>query len=134
MALCAHPTRLYAHHRSPAALHARRCRIRPVVVRADAAAAPETQPSAQKPVVVVTGCSSGIGKQTALQLSQKGWRVFAGVRRDEDAAAVKGLGASIEPLFIDVARYCICACAALHVLHCTAPRKLLQGGRRDWVA
>ena len=31
-------------------------------------------------VVLVTGCSSGIGLETALELAQRGWRVFASVR------------------------------------------------------
>ena len=35
--------------------------------------------------VVVTGASSGIGRATALMLDSKGYRVFAGVRKDEDA-------------------------------------------------
>ena len=35
--------------------------------------------------VVVTGTSTGIGAATALHLADKGFHVFAGVRREADA-------------------------------------------------
>lgn len=38
--------------------------------------------------VVVTGASSGIGKAVALGLAERGFRVYAGVRRPEDADAL----------------------------------------------
>jgi NAD(P)-dependent dehydrogenase (short-subunit alcohol dehydrogenase family) len=34
--------------------------------------------------VVITGCSSGFGRVTALHLAQHGWQVFATVRRETD--------------------------------------------------
>lgn len=34
--------------------------------------------------ILITGCSSGIGYAAAKTLSQRGWRVFATCRRDED--------------------------------------------------
>ena len=43
-----------------------------------------------KPSILITGCSSGIGLCTALGLVERGWRVFATVRRDEDAAKLPG--------------------------------------------
>jgi NAD(P)-dependent dehydrogenase (short-subunit alcohol dehydrogenase family) len=49
--------------------------------------------------VVVTGASTGIGRATALHLANRGWRVLAGVRREEDGAA---LGSSVEPVILDV--------------------------------
>jgi len=49
---------------------------------------------------VVTGASSGIGRASALHLAAAGWRVFGGVRTDEDAAALEALG--VEPLRLDV--------------------------------
>ena len=37
---------------------------------------------------VVTGCSVGLGRATALGLARGGWRVFAGVRSGADAGAL----------------------------------------------
>jgi NAD(P)-dependent dehydrogenase (short-subunit alcohol dehydrogenase family) len=50
--------------------------------------------------VVVTGASTGIGEATALHLAALGFRVFAGVRRPEDAERLREGGA--EPLQLDV--------------------------------
>jgi NAD(P)-dependent dehydrogenase (short-subunit alcohol dehydrogenase family) len=38
--------------------------------------------------IVITGCSSGFGRVTALHLAQRGWRVFATVRKESDAASL----------------------------------------------
>ena len=38
--------------------------------------------------VVVTGCSSGFGRLTTLELARRGWRVFATVRKAEDQASL----------------------------------------------
>lgn len=52
---------------------------------------------------LVTGASTGIGHATALHLDGKGWRVFAGVRREEDAAALREAGSKrLVPLMLDV--------------------------------
>ena len=50
--------------------------------------------------VLVTGASSGIGETTALRLSRNGWRVLAGVRREEDAERLRAAG--LRPLLLDV--------------------------------
>ena len=34
--------------------------------------------------IVITGCSSGFGRLTALQLARQGWHVFGTVRKDDD--------------------------------------------------
>lgn len=55
--------------------------------------------------VVVTGCSTGIGRATALHLAGLGHRVFAGVRRSDDGQAlVEEAGTGIVPLVIDVSQ------------------------------
>jgi NAD(P)-dependent dehydrogenase (short-subunit alcohol dehydrogenase family) len=53
--------------------------------------------------VLVTGASTGIGRATALHLDAAGWRVFAGVRREEDAASLSEAGSQrLVPLMLDV--------------------------------
>jgi NAD(P)-dependent dehydrogenase (short-subunit alcohol dehydrogenase family) len=53
--------------------------------------------------VVITGASSGIGEACALYLAHLGFGVFAGVRKKEDAQALRARGAGrIESLFVDV--------------------------------
>jgi len=42
--------------------------------------------------ILITGCSSGIGRCVAEGLQQRGYRVFATARRDEDIDALKALG------------------------------------------
>ena len=53
--------------------------------------------------VLVTGASSGIGKECALLLARHGFRVFAGVRKQRDAEALGEAGdGRIVPVMIDV--------------------------------
>jgi NAD(P)-dependent dehydrogenase (short-subunit alcohol dehydrogenase family) len=53
--------------------------------------------------VVVTGASSGIGGACAFKLASSGFRVFAGVRKEEDARALEDAATgSLTPLFLDV--------------------------------
>jgi NAD(P)-dependent dehydrogenase (short-subunit alcohol dehydrogenase family) len=53
--------------------------------------------------VVVTGASTGIGAACAQYLDEKGFRVFASVRKQADADRIAALGSSrLEPLFLDV--------------------------------
>ena len=52
---------------------------------------------------LITGASTGIGRATALHLDRSGWKVFAGVRRDEDAASLRDAGSErLAPLTLDV--------------------------------
>ncbi|MFZ5562803.1 MAG: SDR family oxidoreductase [Thermodesulfobacteriota bacterium] len=53
--------------------------------------------------VLITGASTGIGRQCALDLARAGWRVFAGVRKPADGEALQAAGnGNIIPLIIDV--------------------------------
>ena len=54
--------------------------------------------------MLITGASSGIGKATALWLDQRGFRVFAGLRRESDAVRLMSEGTRIEPVMLDVTR------------------------------
>jgi NAD(P)-dependent dehydrogenase (short-subunit alcohol dehydrogenase family) len=52
---------------------------------------------------VITGASSGIGRECALQLAKLGFRVFAGVRREDDGKALQQQApAQITPLLLDI--------------------------------
>lgn len=48
----------------------------------------------------MTGASSGIGLACAVRLTRSGWRVFGGVRTDEDAAMLREQG--VQPIPLDV--------------------------------
>jgi NAD(P)-dependent dehydrogenase (short-subunit alcohol dehydrogenase family) len=52
--------------------------------------------------VVVTGCSSGVGRAAALMLDRHGWQVFAIVCKESDADALKAQETRIHPLLADV--------------------------------
>lgn len=52
---------------------------------------------------LITGASTGIGRATALWLDGNGWQVFAGVRKEEDAASLREAGSErLAPLMLDV--------------------------------
>ncbi len=50
--------------------------------------------------ILITGCSSGIGKNAAITLHNKGWRVFATCRSETDCIFFKNLG--IESFTLDL--------------------------------
>lgn len=53
--------------------------------------------------MLITGASTGIGRATALRLDAAGWKVFAGVRRQEDADSLRAEpGRQLMPLMLDV--------------------------------
>ena len=53
--------------------------------------------------VVVTGASTGIGEATARHLAERGWRVFAGVRKDDDGRRLQqGASDRLTPVLLDV--------------------------------
>ena len=52
---------------------------------------------------MITGASTGIGQASAKYLADKGWRVFAGVRKTEDAERLSAeLGERVRPVLCDV--------------------------------
>jgi NAD(P)-dependent dehydrogenase (short-subunit alcohol dehydrogenase family) len=51
-------------------------------------------------LVVVTGASTGMGASAARELARRGFHVLAGVRRDQDADAIRSTG--IEPIILDI--------------------------------
>jgi NAD(P)-dependent dehydrogenase (short-subunit alcohol dehydrogenase family) len=65
----------------------------------------------------VTGASTGIGEATALHLASRGFRVFAGVRKDADADRLRDAAGDgyLEPVHIDVTDAGSIAAAAAHV-------------------
>jgi len=56
-----------------------------------------------KTTILITGCSSGIGLETALLLKKSGYRVFATARKENDVSKLKELG--FESYLIDVTKY-----------------------------
>src|SRR5690349_12394503 len=58
--------------------------------------------------IVITGCSSGFGRVTAFSLAQRGWIVFATVRKEADRAdllaeaAQKGCAELLKPVLCDI--------------------------------
>lgn len=58
----------------------------------------------EQPTVVITGCSAGIGEALAIRLAENGWKVFAGVRKEEDAKKLSESHENIKPIFVDVTK------------------------------
>lgn len=66
--------------------------------------------------VVITGASTGIGEATAQYLAKRGWCVYAGVRKQADADALRaGAAGDIRPLVLDVTRQDQVDAAVRHV-------------------
>jgi NAD(P)-dependent dehydrogenase (short-subunit alcohol dehydrogenase family) len=66
--------------------------------------------------VVISGASTGIGRAIALDLDARGYRVFAGVRRQGDGDALRGdASEQLSPLMLDVADADSIAAAAAQV-------------------
>jgi NAD(P)-dependent dehydrogenase (short-subunit alcohol dehydrogenase family) len=75
----------------------------PVLAHGPAAPAPALTPEAPvTPSVLVTGASKGIGAACALHLARRGWRVYAGVRTEGDAAATRARHDAITPVLLDI--------------------------------
>ena len=53
--------------------------------------------------VLITGTSTGIGEACATDLDKLGFRVFAGVRKEEDAERLKSQASDrLTPVIVDV--------------------------------
>ncbi len=63
--------------------------------------------------VVVTGASTGIGAASARELARQGFHVVAGVRREQDADALRAPG--VEPVILDITQPDHIAELAAHV-------------------
>ena len=60
----------------------------------------------RKGTLLITGASTGIGRACALHFDRKGYRVFAGVRKQADAESLKKEASDrLTPLMIDVTDY-----------------------------
>ncbi len=75
--------------------------------------------------VLITGASSGIGEATALRLDARGFRVFAGVRNEDAAQALRERASErLTPLMLDVTDDSTIARAVETVSHAGADRIL----------
>lgn len=74
--------------------------------------------------ILVTGCSSGIGRHAALGLKARGWQVFAGVRKKQDMEPLAAEG--LEPIHLDYDSAAVISVALYQILDMT-------GGRLDAV-
>ncbi len=85
--------------------------------------------SASANAVLVTGTSSGIGRATALRLSRRGLRVYAGVREEADASSLRdeaaGKGVPIEAVHLDVTDSSAIAAASAHMADTIGGGRLL---------
>jgi NAD(P)-dependent dehydrogenase (short-subunit alcohol dehydrogenase family) len=52
--------------------------------------------------ILITGCSTGFGRVTAIHFARLGWRVFATVRKDSDREALAKEHGNILPLICDI--------------------------------
>ncbi|MBK1624542.1 SDR family NAD(P)-dependent oxidoreductase [Afifella marina] len=74
--------------------------------------------------ILITGCSSGIGRHCALAMARRGWRVFATARNEADLAALHEAGGKhgLEALYLDYADEASIAAALQSVLAATDGR------------
>ena len=75
---------------------------------------------------LVTGCSSGIGRATVLQLAAAGQHVYAGVRRpaDGERLARSAAGGEVTPLILDITDTGHITAAAAAIIGHTGPAGL----------
>ncbi len=73
-------------------------------------------PNASK-VVLVTGCSSGIGRATAVRLAERGWTVYATARKPEAIADLEQAGCRTLALDVNDEQSMTSAVAAIEAEH-----------------
>lgn len=83
-----------------------------------------TGSSPHSPTVLISGCSSGIGRAAALRMAARSWRVLAGVRTAHAAAELAAASPNITPIMLDVTRPADLASATELVTRLTAGRGL----------
>ena len=84
-----------------------------------------TDQTTDRGFVVVTGTSTGIGAATAVRLAEKGFHVFAGVRRKVDGQSLQAqTSATLTPLIIDVTKGKTISAAAAAVTDVVGDRGL----------
>ena len=54
------------------------------------------------PAILITGASTGIGEACAVHMAKLGYRVYAGVRRSNDARKLSQVSDLISPISLDV--------------------------------
>jgi len=59
-------------------------------------------PTPQPKTILITGCSTGFGRVTAIHFAKLGWRVFATVRKESDRAGLAREHGNILPLICDI--------------------------------
>ena len=75
----------------------------------------------KQPVILITGCSTGIGRDCAVALQQRGWRVFASARQAADVDSLKRAGLA-DALLLDVNDDASIQAAVDAILHQTQGR------------
>lgn len=80
-----------------------------------------TNPASEtRPAILITGCSTGIGRVCAQGMAARGWRVFATARNDEDLARLTNDG--FDAVHLDYTDANSIAACADHVLSATNGR------------
>lgn len=84
---------------------------------------PTSPGDSDRPTVLVTGASSGIGQACAIHLDRVGWRVLAGIRRPEAIDALRAVAsARLQPVILDVTDAALIESAAAAVREAVGDR------------
>jgi NAD(P)-dependent dehydrogenase (short-subunit alcohol dehydrogenase family) len=79
----------------------------------------------EKGIVLISGASTGIGRHAAEFLATKGFLVYAGVRKESDVLALKGLdNSNLVPVILDVSNHTSCE-QVLHLVSSTTEQRNL---------